>query len=179
MFYFQKFFYYYEEKFNTKFGYFNLLFMVIIEKIIKHLLSFYSLFYHLMMKLVGRGFFINLNKKFCFPSYILIFISNDTCNILQEKTQPGFFLSLPEDLFTSPWLQLFQIFWTKNMRCKYNFSFVYYLYFFFIHSSVLTSMSQLLGYAPTFVVFYNFVLIVIIKIHCNGIHWMSLLRCKN
>lgn len=85
MFYFQKFFYYYEEKFNTKFGYFNLLFMVIIEKIIKHLLSFYSLFYHLMMKLVGRGFFINLNKKFCFPSYILIFISNDTCNIFYRR----------------------------------------------------------------------------------------------
>lgn len=135
MFYFQKFFYYYEKRFNTKFGYFNLLFMVIKEKIIKHLLSFYSLFYHLLMKLVGRGFFINLNKKFCFPSYIIIFISNDTCNILQEKTQPGFFLSLPEDLFTSPWLQLFQIFWTKNMRCKYKFSFVYYLYFFF-HSFI-------------------------------------------
>lgn len=119
----------YEVKFNTNFSYFNLLFMVIIEKIIKHLLSFYSLFYHLMMKLVGRGFFINLNKKFCFPSYIIIFISNDTCNILQEKTQPGFFLSLPEDLFTSPWLQLFQIFWTKNMLCKYIIFFcVYYLY---------------------------------------------------
>lgn len=119
----------YEVKFNTNFSYFNLLFMVIIEKIIKHLLSFYSLFYHLMMKLVGRGFFINLNKNFCFPSYIIIFISNDACNILQEKTQPGFFLSLPEDLFTSPWLQLFQIFWTKNMLCKYIIFFcVYYLY---------------------------------------------------
>lgn len=123
-----------------------------------------------MMKLVGRGFFINLNEKFCFLSYIIIFINNDTCNILQEKTQPGFFLSLPEDLFTSPWLQLFQIFWTKNMRCKYNISFVYYLFYFFILPSVITSISQLFGDAPTFVVFYDFVLIVIIKIHCNGIH---------